>query len=47
MNRIRLINLAGTAYNMGRENGIRFHDEIHRFAHERVRLCQERPLREW
>ena len=41
MNRIRVINLAGSPYQMGWEHGKRFHDEIHMFTQERVRLCQE------
>jgi len=39
MNRIRVIKLAGTPYQMGYAHGLRFHDEIHRFTEERVRLC--------
>jgi isopenicillin-N N-acyltransferase-like protein len=39
MNRIRVINLSGTPYQMGYAHGKRFHDEIHHFTEERVRLC--------
>ena len=41
MNRIRVIKLAGTPYEMGYAHGQRFHDEIHMFTEERVRLSQE------
>ena len=39
MNRIRLIKLAGSPYDMGYAHGARFRDEIRRFTEERVRLC--------
>ena len=39
MNRIRVVKLAGTPYQMGYAHGERFHDEIRRFTEERVRLC--------
>ena len=41
MNRIRVIKLAGSPYKMGWEHGKRFHDEIHMFTEERVRLSQD------
>ena len=41
MNRIRLINLAGSPYDMGYAHGQRFHDEIHMFTEERLRLSQD------
>ena len=41
MNRIRVIKLCGTPYEMGYAHGQRFHDEIHMFTEERVRLCQD------
>ncbi len=41
MNKIRLINLSGKPYDMGYAHGKRFHDEIHMFTEERVRLCQD------
>ena len=44
MNRIRVIKLSGSPYDMGYAHGERFHDEIHHFTDERVRLCQSR---EW
>ena len=40
MKQIRVIKLAGTPYQMGWDHGKRFHDEIHHFTAERVRLCQ-------
>ena len=40
MNRIRVIKLAGTPYDMGYAHGARFRDEIHMFTEERVRLSQ-------
>ena len=39
MNRIRVVNLSGTPYQMGYAHGQRFHDEIHHFTEERIRLC--------
>ncbi len=39
MNRIRVIKLAGSPYQMGFDHGKRFADEIRRFTEERVRLC--------
>jgi isopenicillin-N N-acyltransferase-like protein len=39
MNRIPLIKLSGTPYEMGWQHGKRFHDEIHMFTAERVGLC--------
>ena len=41
MNRIRVIKLSGTPYDMGYAHGQRFHDEIHMFTEERVRLSQD------
>lgn len=41
MNHIRVLKLAGTPYEMGYAHGQRFHDEIHMFTEERVRLSQE------
>ncbi len=41
MNKIRLIELAGSPYQMGWAHGQRFRDEIHMFTEERVRLCQD------
>lgn len=41
MKRIRVIELSGSAYNMGWQHGKRFHDEIHMFTEDRVRLCQD------
>ena len=41
MKQIRVINLAGSPYDMGCAHGQRFHDEIHMFAAERVRLSQD------
>lgn len=38
MKRIRVIKLSGTPYEMGYAHGSRFHDEIHMFTEERVRL---------
>ena len=39
MNKIRVVKLAGSPYDMGFAHGVRFHDEIHHFTEERVRLC--------
>lgn len=39
MNRIRVIKLIGSPYEMGYEHGKRFRDEIRAFTAERVRLC--------
>ena len=39
MNRIRVVKLSGTPYQMGYTHGERFRDEIRRFTDERVRLC--------
>ena len=39
MNRIRVIKLSGSPYQMGYAHGQRFCDEIHQFTEERVRLC--------
>ena len=41
MNRIRVINLTGSPYDMGYAHGQRFHDEIHMFTEERLRLSQD------
>ena len=41
MKRIRVVEFAGSAYNMGWEHGKRFHDEIHMFTEDRVHLCQD------
>ena len=41
MNPIRRITLSGSPYDMGYAHGKRFHDEIHMFTAERVRLCQQ------
>ena len=41
MERIRVIRLAGSPYQMGWDHGKRFHDEIHMFTEERVRLSQD------
>ena len=41
MNRIRVVDISGSAYNMGWQHGKRFHDEIHMFTADRVRLCQD------
>ena len=40
MNRIRVVKLSGSPYDMGYAHGLRFRDEIRRFTEERVRLCQ-------
>ncbi len=40
MDKIRVVKLSGTPYAMGYAHGKRFHDEIHRFTEERVRLSQ-------
>ena len=39
MNKIRVIQLAGSPYEMGYAHGERFRHEIRRFTEERVRLC--------
>lgn len=41
MNRIRVVELAGSAYEMGWQHGKRFNDEIHMFTEDRIRLCQD------
>ena len=41
MKAIRVVKLTGSPYEMGWEHGKRFHDEIHMFTEERVRLSQE------
>ena len=41
MTGIRVIELTGSPYEMGLAHGKRFHDEIHMFTEERVRLCQD------
>ena len=41
MTAIRVVKLTGSPYEMGWEHGKRFHDEIHMFTEERVRLSQE------
>ncbi len=41
MNRIRVIELAGSHYEMGWSHGVRFRDEIHMFTEERVQLSQD------
>ena len=41
MQRIRVIKLSGSPYEMGKAHGIRFHDEIHMFTEERLRLSQD------
>ena len=41
MDKIRVIKLSGTPYEMGYAHGQRFHDEIHMFTEERVRLSQD------
>ncbi len=41
MKRIRVVEISGSAYEMGWQHGKRFHDEIHMFTEERVRLCQD------
>ncbi len=41
MKRIQLIELAGSPYEMGWQHGKRFHDEIHMFTEERLRLSQD------
>ena len=42
MQKIRVVKLAGSPYQMGWRHGKRFHDEIHRFTEDRVQLCQGR-----
>ncbi len=39
MNRIRVVKLSGSPYDMGYAHGERFRDEIRHFTEERVRLC--------
>lgn len=39
MNQIRVVKLSGAPYQMGYAHGQRFHDEIHHFTEERIRLC--------
>ena len=41
MKRIRVLELAGEPYEMGRKHGVRFHDEIHMFTEDRVQLSQD------
>ena len=41
MKPLRVITLSGRPYDMGFAHGKRFHDEIHMFAEERVRLCMD------
>ncbi len=41
MSRIRVVHLEGSPYAMGFAHGKRFHDEIHMFTEERVRLCMD------
>ncbi len=41
MNRIRVVKLTGAPYDMGFAHGKRFHDEIHMFTAERLRLSQD------
>ncbi len=41
MKRIRVVEISGSAYNMGWTHGKRFYDEIHMFTEDRVRLCQD------
>ena len=41
MYNLRVIELGGSAYDMGFAHGTRFHDEIHMFTEERVKLCQD------
>ena len=41
MKRIRIVEISGSAYNMGWQHGKRFYDEIHKFTEDRVRLCQD------
>ena len=38
---IRVIKLSGKPYDMGYAHGQRFHDEIHMFTEERLRLCMD------
>ena len=44
MYKLRVIELSGSPYAMGQAHGQRFHDEIHMFTEERVKLCQDRRL---
>ena len=39
MYQLRLVEFSGSAYDMGYAHGQRFHDEIHMFTEERVKLC--------
>ena len=41
MDSIRVVRLSGTPYEMGYVHGQRFHDEIHMFTEERVRLSRD------
>ena len=41
MKKIRVIELAGSPYQMGWAHGKRFHDEIHMFTEDRVQLSQD------
>ncbi len=41
MKRIRVVEISGSAFDMGWQHGKRFHDEIHMFTEDRVRLCQD------
>ena len=41
MGRIRVLNLAGSYYEMGKAHGERFRDEIHMFTEDRVGLSRD------
>ncbi|MCY4069891.1 MAG: C45 family autoproteolytic acyltransferase/hydrolase [Chloroflexi bacterium] len=41
MKRIRVVEISGSAFDMGWQHGKRFHDEIHMFTEDRLRLCQD------
>ncbi len=41
MGRIRLLELSGSYYDMGKAHGERYHDEIHMFTEDRVRLSSD------
>jgi isopenicillin-N N-acyltransferase-like protein len=41
MGRIRVLELAGSYYEMGKQHGERFRDEIHMFTEDRVKLSQD------
>lgn len=41
MGRIRVLELSGSAYEMGMAHGKQYHDEIHMFTEDRVQLSQD------